>query len=97
MLRPKQKAYLKSLAHHLKPVYQIGKDGMSDELMDGIMNHLIAHELMKVNILNNSDVSFDEAKEMFERMGIEVVQKIGHVLVLYMKSEKNKNPIVIPE
>lgn len=97
MLRPKQKAYLKSLAHHLRPVYQIGKDGISEEMLDGIYNHLVAHELMKVTILNNSDVSFDEAKEVFENAGIEVVQKIGHILVLYMQSDKNKNPIVIPD
>ena len=97
MLKPKQKAYLKGLANQLKPVYQIGKEGISNEMMDGIINHLIAHELMKVTILNNSDVSFEEATEFFERNGVEVVQKIGHVLVLYMKSDKNKNPIIIPE
>ena len=97
MLRPKQKAYLKSLANSLKPVYQIGREGISDEMLDGIINHLIAHELMKVSILNNSDISFDEAKEIFENAGIEVVQHIGHVIVLYMKSEKNKNPIIIPD
>lgn len=97
MLRPKQKAYLKSLAHHLKPVYQIGKDGISDELIDGILDHLLVHELMKVNILNNSMVTFDEASEAFESVGIEVVQKIGHILVLYKASDRAKNPIVIPD
>lgn len=97
MLKPRQKAYLKSLANKLKPVYQIGKDGISEEMLEGIINHLVAHELMKVTILNNSDITFDEAKEEFEAAGIEVVQKIGHVLVLYMQSDKNKNPIIIPE
>lgn len=86
MLTPKEKAILKSKANGLKPVYQIGKDGLSEELILGLVNYLNAHELMKVSILNNSDVTADEAKEAFEEYGIEFVSKIGHVLILYKYS-----------
>ncbi len=96
MLNPKQKAYLKSLAHPLKACFQIGKDGLNEHLLTDVLNHLKKHELMKISILNNSMVTFDEANEYFESAGIEVVQNIGRVLVLYKHSEDVKNPIILP-
>ena len=63
MLKPKQVAYLRSLSNHIKPVAQIGKDGLSDNLLDTILNYLNKHELMKVSILQNSFVSDEEVKE----------------------------------
>ncbi len=96
MLKPKQKAYLKGLANRLKPVYQVGKDGVNDELLKGVYNHLVAHELMKVSVLNNSMLTPQEVASEFEENGFEVVQIIGHIIVLYMKSDKNKSPIILP-
>ncbi|MDE7264564.1 MAG: YhbY family RNA-binding protein [Anaeroplasmataceae bacterium] len=96
MLTPKQKAYLKSLAHPLKACFQIGKEGLSENLRTDLLNYLKKHELMKVSILNNSNVSLDEIEFFLTEVGIELVQKIGHTLVLYKHSEDAKNPIVIP-
>lgn len=97
MLKPKQKAYLKSLANSLKPVFQIGKDGISDEMKYSIVNCLMKNELIKVSILQNSDTTMEEAEEIFNDVNIEVVQKIGRTLVLYKKSSKAKNPIELPQ
>ena len=88
MLTPKQKATLKSKANRLKPVYQIGKDGLSDKLVDGLLSYLKAHELMKVSILKNSFVSIEDVMNMCDECGIEFVSSIGHVLILYMYSEE---------
>ncbi|MGM9971804.1 MAG: YhbY family RNA-binding protein [Anaeroplasmataceae bacterium] len=96
MLTPKQKAYLKSLANPLKPVFQIGKDGISDEMKYSIVNCLMKNELIKVSILQNSDCTMEEACEIFEDVNIEIVQTIGRTIVLYKKSNKAKNPIVFP-
>lgn len=96
MLNPKQKAYLKSLANPLRPVFQIGKDGISDDMKYQIVACLAKNELIKVSILQNSDVTIDEAIEAFEDVNIEIVQKIGRTLVLYKKSYKAKNPIILP-
>ncbi|MDE6047969.1 MAG: YhbY family RNA-binding protein, partial [Anaeroplasmataceae bacterium] len=52
MLTPKQRAYLKSLAHPLKACFQIGKEGLSENLRTDLLNYLNKHELMKVSILN---------------------------------------------
>lgn len=97
MLTPKQKAYLRGLAHHLDPVFQIGKEGISAEMMDGIMSYLNKHELMKVTMLNNSSVSFEEATTIFQGYYIEVVQVIGHIFVLYKHSQNAKKPIELPK
>lgn len=96
MLTPKQKAYLKGLAHPIKACFQIGKEGLGDNLLNDVLNYLNKHELMKISILNNSFVTFEEATEFFEDAGIDVVQKIGHVLVLYKHSNNVDNPIVLP-
>lgn len=96
MLTPKQKAYLKSLAHPLKACFQIGKDGLSENLRTDLLNYLNKHELMKVSILNNSSVTLEEIEPFLSEVGIDLVQKIGHILVLYKHSNEVKNPIMLP-
>ena len=51
---------------------------------------------MKVSILNNSSVTIEEVEAYLEEVGIELVQKIGRVLVLYKHSDDVKNPIQLP-
>lgn len=96
MLSSKQRAYLKGLAHPLKACFQIGKEGLGNNLRNDLLNYLKKYELMKVSILNNSSVTIDEIEPFLNEVGIELVQKIGHVLVLYKHSEEMKNPIVLP-
>jgi RNA-binding protein len=96
MLKPKQVAYLRSLSNHIKPVAQIGKDGLSDNLLDTILNYLNKHELMKVSILQNSFVSDEEVKEFVEDACIEYVAKIGRVYIFYMHSDDAKENIELP-
>ena len=96
MLSPKQKAYLKGLAHPLKACFQIGKEGLGEHLKSDVLNYLAKHELMKISLLNNTSVSFEEAMSFFEAADIEIVQKIGRVLVLYRPSNTVDQPIVLP-
>ena len=48
-------SYLRSLAVNIKPIVQIGKSGLSNEILTSIRNAADARELIKVNILQNSD------------------------------------------
>lgn len=96
MLTNKQRIYLRGLAHDIKACFQIGKEGLGENLLRDVLNYLNKHELMKISILNNSLVTFEEATEFFTDAGIEVVQKIGHLLVLYKHSNKIDNPIKLP-
>ena len=97
MLSTKEKTYLKSLAQKEKATFQIGKEGLSDNLLTDVLNYLNKHELIKISILQNSMVDKAEAIEFFEEAGIEFVQFIGRVLVLYKHSDNAKNPIVLPK
>ena len=97
MLNPKEKAYLKSLAHHVKPSFQIGKDGLNENMLNDVLNYLNKHEIIKISILQNSFVTADDAIEFFGEADIEFVQHIGRTLVLYKHSDNAKNPIKLPK
>ena len=92
----KQKSYLRGLAHELKPVFQIGKDGINDNMLTDIRNYLNKHELMKISVLQNCNDEMDELALTLEECGFTVVQLIGKTIVLYMKSKNAKNPIILP-
>lgn len=100
-LRGKQKRYLRSEAHHLKPIFQIGKDGLSEVWLDEVLKALDKRELLKVNILQNSLVEVEEVKEFIENNSdAQVIQTIGNVLVLFKKSgkaEKQKISVKVAE
>lgn len=97
MLTGKQKSYLRGLANRIKPVMQIGKDGLNEESIIQVLNYLHKHELMKVTILQNSDVTIDELAAAFESIEVEVVQTIGKTIVLYQHSDDADEPIVLPK
>ncbi|WP_276356326.1 ribosome assembly RNA-binding protein YhbY [Cohnella caldifontis] len=91
MLTGKQKRYLRSLAHHLDPIFQVGKGGVNDHLIRHIEEAIETRELLKVSVLNNS---LEEAREigpeLAEKSGCELVQVIGKTIVLYKESKDHK-------
>jgi RNA-binding protein len=91
MLTSKQRAYLRSLATTLSPIFQIGKGGISEEICLQLNNALEARELIKINVLENSGYTAREAaEEISSQIGADVVAVIGAKIVLYKESQKNK-------
>ena len=91
MLKGKQKRQLRALAHHLSPICQVGKSGVNSDMIQGIRDALEKRELLKVSILQNCEEDKDEvAKILSERTSSELVQVIGHTIVLYKQSSKEK-------
>ena len=87
----KQRAYLRSMATTLQPIFQVGKGEISENMTKQISNALEARELMKVKVLENSLYTAREAAEIIaEETGAEVVTVIGNKFVLYKESEKHK-------
>ena len=89
MLTTKQKSKLRSIAMTKKSIFQIGKEGISNNLIDGLKAALEAHELIKINVLKNcfsniKEVAFDIASAT----NSEIVQIIGRNIVLYRQSKK---------
>ena len=86
----KQRAYLRSLATSLQPVFQVGKGEISGNMVEQISNALEARELIKINVLRNSEYTPGEAAEIIsEATTSEVVTVIGNKFVLYRRSEKD--------
>lgn len=92
MLTGKQKRFLRSKAHHVTPVTQVGKGGISDNMIMQINMALEAHELIKVSILQNCEEDKDTVAEtLAERSGAELVQLIGKTVVLFKESVDHKS------
>ena len=91
MLTGKQKGFLRSEAHHLQPLFQIGKNGCTESVIVQIEEALEAKELIKVSILQNCGEDKKEIAEKFaQREGLNVVQTIGNIIVLYKESVEKK-------
>jgi len=80
----KQKRYLRALAHSLKPLVNLGKQGLSLETRREIESQLLDHELIKCKVLDSCPLSKKEcAEEISKQTEIEVIQVIGKTLVLF--------------
>ena len=86
----KQRSKLRSLAQTIEPIGQIGKGGISDNMVAGLSSALEARELIKVTVLKNAE---DEAKyladDLAAELNAEVVCTIGHKIVLYRRGLKD--------
>ncbi len=97
MLSSKQRAFLRSLANSLEPVFQVGKGGVTEEMCLQISNCLEARELIKLRVLENSGYTAKEAaEEIAGKTGADVVSVVGMRFVLYRPSE-NKKKIELPK
>lgn len=91
MLTGKQKRYLRSMAHHLQPIFQVGKGGTNDHLVRHIGEAIETRELIKLSVLNNClDDPKEIGAEVAEAAGAELVQVIGKTIVLYKESKDHK-------
>jgi len=90
-LSSRQKKYLKGLAHDLPALVQVGKEGLSDSLVDAADVELERRELIKVKLGKNSGVAKDIGGEQLAKAtGSHLVQIIGKTLVLYRANPKRK-------
>ena len=89
MLTVKQKVKLRSMAMNIKPIYQIGKEGISENLIEGISLALEAHELIKISVLKTVGEPIKQsAYDITSATNSELIQVIGRQVVLYRKSKK---------
>lgn len=84
-ITPKQRATLRSLAHHLKPVFQIGKEGVTPAAVRAVSDAFNTRELLKVKVQEEAPLDVREAGALLaERIdGAHLVQTIGRTLVLF--------------
>lgn len=92
----KQRAYLKSLASTLNPIFQVGKSSLTPEFTEAILESFNNNELIKISVLKNCLDDPREIGEMIaERTHAELVQVIGKKIVLYKPFSKDPK-ILLP-
>ena len=93
----KQRAYLKSLAMTMEPIFQAGKSSMTPGLTEAISEALAARELIKISVLKNcADDPRALAELLAERTRAQVVQVIGKKIVLYKEGKDKNKRIQLP-
>ena len=94
----KQRAYLKSLAMTMDPIFQVGKNSVTTENVEAIRQALDKRELIKISVLQNCE---DDAREIAEciaeRTRSQVVQVIGKKIVLYKEGKDGNKKIELPK
>lgn len=89
MLTSKQRATLRGIASTYETIFQVGKGGISDTLVQQVSDALRKRELIKIHVLDNCPLSAREVvEELSEKTESDVVQVIGSRLVLFKRNPK---------
>ena len=90
-MKGKQRAALRAMAQALEPVVYIGKEGITDNLVSQVEGALVARELIKCSVQQNSGMNASEACDMLcsltHAQGVSV---LGRKFVLYREAEERK-------
>ena len=90
MMRGKDRATLRSAAHHLDPIVHVGHGGLTKAVIASLDDALRTHELVKVQLGKRLDISAkDAAAHLAAATGAEVIQVIGHTTTLYRPQPDN--------
>lgn len=92
----KQRAYLKSLANNLEPIFQVGKSSLTPQVTEAIGEAFNTRELIKIAVLKNCmDDPREIAEIVAERTHSQTVQVIGKKIILY-KPDRDNPKIILP-
>ncbi|MBR2903626.1 MAG: YhbY family RNA-binding protein [Clostridia bacterium] len=85
----KQRSKLKSIASTMQPIGQIGKGGVTDNLLKMLSDALEARELIKINILPNADEdAVNLAENIADLLDAVPVAVIGRKAIFYRRSSR---------
>ncbi|MHB1453725.1 MAG: YhbY family RNA-binding protein [Saccharofermentanales bacterium] len=89
MLTSKQRAFLRAMGNQLESTFQIGKNGITDNIISQYDQYLTVKEIVKTNLLKNDDETpKDAANKIAVATGADVVSVTGRKFVIYRKSDK---------
>ena len=96
-LNSSQRSTLRGLAHSLKPVAVIGKNGLSAEVLEAVDQSLKDHELIKLRFLEFKDQKKELLNEITNKLHCHLVGLIGHIAILYRQHpEEDKRKVELP-
>ncbi|HKE17700.1 MAG TPA: ribosome assembly RNA-binding protein YhbY [Kofleriaceae bacterium] len=92
----KARRHLRALGHALRPVAQVGKEGLSDALVAAIDRALVDHELVKIKVGEAAGVErHDAADQLAARTESAVIQVLGNTILLY-RPDPDEPRIALP-
>ena len=90
-LKAFQKKYLKALSHKMKPIVLIGKNGLSESVIDQIKKSLEEQELIKIKVIDRDETDIKEAvRIILEQTESEIIKVIGGTAVFYKENPENR-------
>jgi RNA-binding protein len=96
-LKGAQRKHLRGVAHAYKPIVQIGKEGLSENVFGAIDAALESHELIKVKMAAERDQREQFVPVIEERLDCECVGTVGRMAILYrQQSDPEKRKIQLP-
>jgi RNA-binding protein len=87
----KERSTLAKLAHDIKPVVQIGSNGLTTAVVAKIEESLKAHELIKIKFMDNKDEKEDISLEICKQCSSQLVRLIGNTTIIYRPAEKEED------
>lgn len=92
MLTGKNRSYLRGEANSLDPIVHVGKEGITDSVIEQLNEALEDHELLKVRILESTGrTTRSAAEELATATGANVVQVIGGIAILFRQRDEDSN------
>jgi len=83
----KQRKFLKSKAHHLKPVIVIGKDEISKSIIEAIDHSIDSHELIKIKFNHHKDKKREIIDDINKKIDAQLIGVIGNVAIVYRQNK----------
>ena len=91
MLNSRQRAQLRGMANDMETIFQVGKQGVTENTVKQVVDALEARVLIKLRILESCPTTVREtADDIAAKSGADVVQVIGTRFILYKESKNNK-------
>lgn len=95
MLTSKQRAKLRSIAQSYDPIFYIGKQGISDEIINQLENAINARELIKLGVQESCEYTAREAADAIApQLNADTVAVIGRKFVLWRRSKDPKKRVI---
>jgi RNA-binding protein len=96
VLTGKQRRHLRALGHALRPIVQVGKDGIDEGVIAAVEQALGDHELVKLKVGESAGLDrHDAAESLAQKTHSEVAQVLGNTVLLY-RADPDDPEIVLP-
>ena len=82
-----QRRALRAAAHPLQPIAQVGREGLSENVLASVREALQAHELIKVRFVDQKERRREAAEELAAAVDAALAGVVGHVAILYRPHE----------